>query len=204
MTKENYNFIRWPRPGHILSLSDVSSDCEAPLDEWGDYFLNSFLAYAFGYRESANALVDTVEARDISASRAVYSVCFLYRHYIELMLKGLIRLGNHPVDDYPKHHDIGRLWQICRPLLERSCPKDDQADIPAIENCIEKFVTLDPSGEAFRYGADRHGNAHFEVPPLINLTALRDLMDRVSWSLDLSYDYMLESLQNKVYRDSKS
>ncbi len=186
-----------------MFASGVDWESQALLDASWD----SLLTYALGYKEAANSVVDSVKARNIAPDLAVYPVCFLYRHYIELMLKGLIRLGNQLLSrtaEFPKHHSLRELWEACRPLLEDACQEGDQADTQTVEACIREFASLDPSGEAFRYGEDKSGNPSFNERTQFSLTNMRDVMNRLSGFFEGSYDYMHELLQYQADVDSES
>ena len=150
VSEENKLVSWWPRTGDTLFASGLDWEAEAQVG-WSS---DSLLAYAIGYKDAADLLVASVEARNIAADLAVYPICFLYRHHIELMLKGLIRLAyslQSSALEYPKNHKIEELWRTYRPLLEEACPDRNQADTDTVEKCIIEFASLDPSGEAFRW-----------------------------------------------------
>jgi hypothetical protein len=184
----------WPQQGDTLFASGVDWESEALIDVSSQ----SFLTYALGYKEAADSVVATVENRGLAADLAVYPACFLYRHYIELMLKGLIKLGNllqGTPAAYEKTHQIRELWNTCRPLLEDA--EADPVDVQNVEKCIFEFASIDPSGEAFRYSEDKKGNPVFKERMQFNLAQMRDVMKRLSGFFDGSYDYMDELLQYK-------
>ena len=203
LAEENQSVSWWPQKGDTLFASGVDWESQALIGvSWG-----SFLTCAIGYKEAGDCVVAAVEAGDIARDLAVYPVCFLYRHYIELMLKGLISLRNQLRDrmaDYPKHHNIRELWGVCRPLLEYACPQGDPGDTQSVENCILELASLDPSGEAFRYSEDKSGNPSFEKATHLNLANMRDVMRRLSAFLGGSYDYTHELLQYQADIDSDS
>jgi len=193
----------WPQKGDTLFASGLDWESEALLDVSWD----SFLTYAVGYKEAGDSVIASVEARGIAADLAVYPACFLYRHYLELMLKGLIRIGNQLRDrtaDYPKHHRIRELWETCRPLLEEACPDGDPADTITVEKCILEFAAIDPSGEAFRFGEHHDGNPSLKGRIQFSLANMRDVMNRLSGFLEGSYDYMDELLQFRAGTDSET
>ena len=203
LTDESQSASWWPQAGDSLIASGIDWETEALIDVSWD----SFLTYAIGYKKAADSVVVAVEARETAADLAVYPVCFLYRHYIELMLKGLITLGNQLRDrtsDYPKHHRIRDLWNTCRPLVESACPEGDPADTQTVEKCILELASLDPSGEAFRYSEDKGGNPSLNKATQFSLANMRDVMNRLSGFLGGSYDYMHELLQYQADIDSES
>ena len=186
-----------------MFTSGIDWESQALVDvSWG-----AFLKYALGYKEAADSVVAAVEARSLAADLAVYPVCFLYRHYIELMLKILIGLGSRFQDqtiEIPKHHRLRDLWETCRPLLESACPEGDPSDTKTVEMCIKEFASLDPSGEAFRYGEDKKGNPSFDKQRQFSLTHMRDVMGRLAGFFEGSYDYMSELMQYQADVESEA
>ncbi len=105
-------------------------------------------------------VVAAVLAGTVSADSVGLAVCFLYRHYIEVMLKDLIRQGfllHETTHDYPKNsHKIADLWARCRPILEQTFPQGDPGATETVDRCINEIAS-DPSGEAFRLGETATG-----------------------------------------------
>jgi hypothetical protein len=206
LAEQNQDVSWWPQKGDTLLASGIDWESEALVDVSSD----SFLAYAFGYKTAADCVVASVEARRVAADRAVYPVCFLYRHYLELMLKGLIRLGNQLQDasaDYPKdEHDLRKLWRECRVPLEDAgrLGNGSPADVEAVEKCILELAALDPTSQAFRYGEDKGGKPSFKKRTQFSLTNMQDVMRRLSGFLEGSYDWMDELLQFQADVDSES
>lgn len=86
MAEQNQRASWWPQKGDTLFASGIDWESEALIDQpW-----NSILVYALGYKDAADLVVAGVQSRDIAPDLAVYPACFLYRHYLELMLKALI------------------------------------------------------------------------------------------------------------------
>lgn len=203
LTNERQTASLWPQKGDTLFASGPHWESEALLYVSWD----SFLTYALGYKLAGDSVVASVEIRSIPADLAVYPACFLYRHYVESMLKALIKVGNQLLDgmaDYPKdHHKIRKLWDICRPLLEEFCPEGDPAGTAAVEKCILEFDAMDPSGEVFRFAEYKDGSPSFKGRIQFSLTNMRDVMNRLSGFLEGSYDYMSELLQYQADIDSQ-
>jgi hypothetical protein len=192
----------WPQPGDSLFNSGTDWETEALLNSFGDWFLS----YASGYKAAADAVVERVEAKEESPDRVGNAVCFLYRHYVELMLKGLISVGTmlgSSKADYPKHHRIDELWRQCRPLLEKASPEGEKIDTDAVERCIKELASMDPSGEAFRFGEDKDGRPTIPRVTQISLTNMRDVMNRIAGFLEGSYDWMYELLQYQADIDAE-
>jgi hypothetical protein len=204
MIEEKSNNSRWPQAGDSLFASSGAWESQALLDAPWDWFMQ----YAMGYKDAADAVVAAVEARQASPDSVGYATCFLYRHYIELMLKGLINVGNqlrNRTAEYPKNdHRIRELWAQARSFLEEACPEGNPTDAETVEKCILEFASIDPSGEASRYGEDTKGNPTFKNATQLSLTNMRDVMNRLSGFLEGSYDYMHELLQYQADVDADS
>jgi hypothetical protein len=170
------------------------------LDNFGDWFLS----YASAYKEAADAVVEKVEAKNISPDTVGFAICFLYRHYVELMLKGLIYIGTMLESReayFPKHHRIDELWRQCRPLLEKASPEGEKTDTDAVERCIKELASMDPSGEGFRFGEDKLGRPTLPTVIQVSLTNMREVMNRMAGFLEGSYDWMYELKQSEPDTD---
>ena len=193
----------WPKEGDTLFADGLDWEWVAQLGASFDWFLS----YALAYKEAGNAVIESVQAKRVAPDSVAYAVCFLYRHYVELMLKGLIKLSTSLDGDgieYPKSHRIDELWKQCRPLLEHAFPEGEKADTDAVEGCIQELASLDPSGEGFRYGEDRGGKTTLPKPAQLNLVNMRDVMNRMAGLLEGSYDGMSDLMQYQSDMDSDS
>jgi hypothetical protein len=203
MAEPDESSARWPQKGDSLFVSGMDWETEALLDAPFDWFLR----YATSYKHVADTAVTRVEAHELLPDSVAFAVFYLYRHYIEVMLKGLIRIGHQLRDgttEYPKHHRIRDLWLECRPLLEYAYQDGDPADTKTVEDCIFEFAAIDPSGEASRYGEDKSSKPTFTNPVQISLTNMRDVMGRLSGFIEGNYDYMYELLQFKADMNSEA
>src|SRR5260370_14210716 len=98
----------------------VGSGLNVGLDTFG----HEFLVYAHGYRLAADAVVRKLPRSE--KQFLVFPACYLYRHYLELMIKGLTRAANAILNGgvaYLEVHDLDKFWKQCRPLLERAMPR---------------------------------------------------------------------------------
>ncbi len=194
----------WPRPGDSLNNPGVDPKSEALLGAGEDWISS----YASSFKEAADVVVGGVENHTTSPDAVGYAVCYLYRHYIELILKGLIGLGynlGETPNDFPSlgrnAHDLTELWRVSRALLEELFPEGDKKETDVVEKCIREIVEIDGGrAQRLRYGADSQGNdlwwaADRFVPVQLSLPNLRDVMNRLSGFLSGSYDAMDELLQ---------
>jgi hypothetical protein len=196
--------VRWPQKGDSLFASGIQWEKDALLVAPWDWFIS----YALSYKEAADASVRAVEAGTVSPDTIVFATVFLYRHYLEVMLKGLIRIGHQLRDQtsaYPNdEHRIHALWQECKPLLEYSCHDGNQADTTIVENLICEFGTMDPSGVASRYGEHQDGKPTIKDRRQFSLTNMREVMNGLSGFLEGSYDCIHDLLQYQLDADFDS
>jgi hypothetical protein len=186
--------VPWPRKGDKLF--------RAPDDAGYDWWFNACLnfmptsvqryGHARGYRLAADILVQHIGEAKRDQDVLVYPIVFLYRHYVELMLKSLIRdvrvLLRRPAKarrhNVPLHHRLTSLWQECAPLLAEAFPDEPQQDFDAVSDYVRQFSEVDPISTSFRYPEDKSGAP--SVPGLkhINLASLRGMVDRLDSFLD--------------------
>lgn len=157
--------------------------------------------YTIEYNEAVNLLLDNM-IKTRKRNFMVFPTIFLYRHYIELILKEII-LNNWEYLEislpFPRGHDIYKLWQICRKALQKTDKLVDpqfaesQEDIKqiiqaynALEADLKKFAEIDPDSQHFRYPVDSQGNPIVVDERLLIelLHELPDLVERISYNLD--------------------
>lgn len=144
-------------------------------DNWG--------LYASGYKKAADLLVQGVEERNSCQDSLVYPVLFLYRQYLELEIKGLIRQARRLQDvagDFPKSHRINELWRDCHKLLSEISPGDSTAELKQITRLINEFSDVDKESMAFRYPEGKNGNPSLPGVHHINLRNVREVIGKIS------------------------
>ncbi len=173
----------WPRKGDELFKSDD--------DWWHNACLNRLPdpsgLYVLGYKRAGDVLVEYIKDTRFEQDILVYPTVFLYRQYIELRLKEIIKYGNQLFDtpgEIPKHHKIDELWKQSRKILERVWPESTAEDRNAVEECIHQFSKIDPTSTAFRYPTDKDGNRSLPGSRNINLRNLAEVMERIAMLLD--------------------
>jgi hypothetical protein len=105
----------FPGPGDTLFPATAAATTSSPWSRaqaWHDYTTS--------YKEAADLLVAHVEETGWRAEKLRFPILFLYRQHLELVVKGLIRMCCEVLGrdrDFPRHHDLQKLWQIwsCAP-----------------------------------------------------------------------------------------
>ncbi|MCX6000287.1 MAG: hypothetical protein NTU41_12080 [Chloroflexi bacterium] len=180
-----------------------------------------WVLYCGGYRRAGDLLAEhamTCGEQHI----LVYPIVFLYRQYIELQLKEIIRNGNRYLGDakysslgFPDDHGIDRFWTECRTIIERmdegetsKLTEEERAtyacQLDSIEQGVRQFSALDPNSQAFRYPTDKKSNPSISQSALrgIDFRDLRALVQRVGNLLEGISVGVSEYLNAKHRRDS--
>lgn len=133
-----------------------------------------FFVYARGYQEAAVILTNDFINRDSYNDSNGYPIVFLFRHSLELYLKGIIYNGaklasyqnieqidailNNPKKN--KTHDLISLEGKCTKLLKEIFPEDSAIKklCDELEAICTKIGGLDKDSYSYRYPIDNSGN----------------------------------------------
>ena len=111
------NKLPWPQNGDKLFIEGDDWYYVACLNDRRD----NLELYIVGYKEAGDVLVKHVMETQRHHDSLVFPIVFMYRHYLELRLKQLIRDGNLFLGNpstFPKHHRIDTLWAECKVILK--------------------------------------------------------------------------------------
>ena len=174
-------------------------------DWWNNACMNwsssGWSLYASGYKDAADALVERVEKHCTNQDTFVYPVLFLYRQYLELQLKMMVRTLRHLQGigtDFPKGHKIDGLWAEADKLLRLAFPEESKAELVETGRLIREFAKVDPLSTAFRYPVDNEGSPSLPGIKYINLRNVRNVMAKISMLLEGAYAMAYEHLQFKL------
>lgn len=161
--------------------------------------------YIEGYKRAADLLAQNVVATSVDQDILVYPIAFLYRQYIELQLKDLIResrilLGKG--SGFPDNHNIKQLWELANQLMKEIITRVDKTagdyitkeDLTKIDEVICSFVDIDPESVAFRYSEDRDGNNTMQRLTHINIRRLAEHINELAERLG-KFDLVVGLLQ---------
>jgi hypothetical protein len=177
-----------------------------------NWTLDSSGLYCEGYFDGASRLVSELKQNNMGIDSLVYPIAFLYRQYLELKLKYMIRdsrllLGEQ--GSFPTHHNISALWctvngnilKIIKdvdPSLSNHIPK---SELKAVKGLIDDFSEYDPDSMAFRYPTGKGGGKHLDGLKYVNLELLESQMLELKVLLDkfdMAIDY-LRDLQRECW-----
>lgn len=189
--------ITWPRKGDKVFKPDIDWWHNACLN----YVSDQWNLYALGYKLAGDIIFEYVKETRRDQDKLVFPIVFLYRQFLELRLKELIKKGNillKKYKEFPKQHNLDILWLQCKKILMESelIDPQDKHDLDAVEECIHQFSEKDPYSMSFRYPTDKKNRKSLPGLTHINLRNLSEIVGRVSLFLDgasTAFDYYLDS-----------
>lgn len=190
----------WENKDQLLGPGE-DADTNAMLWWRGD---ERWAAYAEGYKEAADILVERVIGTASDQDFLMYPIAFLYRHYLELRLKTLVRVGYALVGEPSQlgpEHKIRELWKKARVVLERVWPERSRRDLDKVEADILEFADKDPKSQAFRYPTANKGKQTLSGLTQVNLRNLQEVMGQLAILLDSAFDGLTEML--RIKRDAR-
>ncbi len=194
-----------------MSDSLFSGDKDWKANACLNWSLDSLGLYIEGYRKAADKLVQDVVETGSSQDTLVFPISFLYRQYIELQLKHIIKESRILLNEgasFPTHHKINDLWNTANSLMAKIIKNYDETikdyitkdDVGKIKSIITEFVKVDPDSSSFRYPEDKKGNRTLQGIEYINLRKLHDQMKILKEKLDKYYlcVSILRDFQNEM------
>jgi hypothetical protein len=173
------NSFDYPQKGEQLFkeiVGDWHNACLYPFkaDMWVNYLI--------GYKDAADILVEYVKKTNNNLDFLVFPIVFLYRHYLELQLKMIIKDGYDLLNtnkDYKKCHKLDDLWNDCKIIIKKMWPEGDKEPLGAMDHCISQFCQVDPMATDFKYPVRRNGTDALENLDFINLSHLSEVMKSI-------------------------
>jgi hypothetical protein len=175
--------FKWPKAGN-KAFGTIASPIRPP--QLAAFVERSDAVYTLGFRLAADAVIEYARQENTQPDLIFIPAAYLYRHYLELMLKDLVRLGVRVgmldlTDERLTKHNLLKLWSSTKKLIKAYWPTSPPDDMKAAEQVVFEFHRLDKNGQAFRYANDLEGNASLPtVPEWIDLDALQSTMNGVA------------------------
>lgn len=168
---------------------------------------DSIRLYIDGYRKAADLASHKVIESQSNQDILVYPITFLYRQYIELYLKCIIRESRILLGEgssFPEHHKIKDLWHVANALMKKIIKEYDASipdyitknDLKVIAKIIDDFVEIDPESFSFRYPEDKQGNNNLDGIQYINIRNLYDQMESLAEKLN-KFDLVVGLLRDQ-------
>lgn len=181
----NPPLARWPARGDRLLAESI---------DWNDgvsFPNNEWLRHVYiwdGYMKAADRLIVASAGDRLEQETMLFPILANYRHAVELGLKWLlVRYGptlgvdEQAIED--AKHDLWRLWQLIRPIIQTGNPEED-ASVAAVELVVKDLHDLDPSAMSLRYWVNKNGEAFALPEGRYDLERTRDVMKGVANFLD--------------------
>jgi len=153
---------------------------------------------AEGVRQAADRLIDRwPDLSFYQKNTQIYPIVSLYRQYVELTLKEMIREENRLVRgtaDFPPTHDLLHLWSKCRKIIrDRNLPIPN-SDVGRLASYIREFHQIDATSEAFHYPVTREGIPL--LPPNLNPISFPNFQQAMH-----ELGELLETVRDLLYAD---
>jgi len=174
-----------------------------------------FELYAEAFHAAAQHLLARLMDAPAYSSHEAYPILFMYRHALELYLKGVILAGaklmkvrrtlNLSTGYVFKSHNLSRLLDDVRLIFDDvgsgwdigAAGLHSFADVKALVSEIER---LDKQSDAFRYPVDSHGNPIFTVGSDLNVATLSKRLDPLLEALDGTVTLLDQEFQHACER----
>lgn len=152
-------------------------------------------AYALGYLNAAKLLARIVIFSERSMDTLVYPIVYLYRHYLEIQLKSLIRRGacvtgvaiDAKLEEVLVSHNLMKLWNKFQPFFQEISGhnKDFNSVKKGMESYINQIHVIDPVSFAFRYDRLRNSrDRNLEGTSHINILQFCENVEKLTNMLD--------------------
>jgi hypothetical protein len=149
--------------------------------------------YADGYLLAADRIVESLKGLP-SEDALIYPIFYLYRHHIELELKGAISLflnwlyrgtpeeRTKEVEELtqPQLHGIHTLWNKLKRLAPKELDEMGTETTEAFQSLVQQITDHDASGQAARYAFYRDGKQTFTRVNEVDLDNLRTQFRKMS------------------------
>jgi len=167
-------------------------------DNGGPYH---FLQYSIGYYEAANKIVESLFLQNHHIDLQIYPILYLYRQYLELMLKHLAitssvifkKGGRIKLD-----HDLNKIWTILKGNICGHDLKICEDDISIVHGVVTDISIIDPKGEVFRYPFNKELKANNIKIGIINIEIIHKLFQKVN-SILSEIDTRLDAIKEVEY-----
>jgi len=177
--------IPWPKKNEQLFIAE-GNYYEFSHFAWGDIG-SQFYGYIEGYKNAADTIVKTaLENKNIKElDTCIFPVSFLYRQYLELVMKHVFLTHSEENFDQKKKwinavsHDLKKIWGDLVPILKKGRTPDEIEFISTVEDYIIQFHKIDTSSFAFRYPITKGFEEVHDKEKRINLKNLMLRMDEL-------------------------
>jgi hypothetical protein len=153
-----------PRTSDVLFGPGEDYEANACISHW----IEVDYVYTAGFRRAGLRLAEHACQTGSDQDFLIYPIVYLYRHHVELVLKAIagtaVALLARELTEADHRslagHDLSRLWDTTRPLLNPVCalvpnPPFPEHDLQGIDSYIRQLHEHDPDGQRFRYATTK-------------------------------------------------
>jgi hypothetical protein len=173
----------------------------------------AFMTTAIAYYESADTIYQKMRHAGNNVEILdghIYALVFLYRHFIELFLKGLYMKYSGETEANIKSyfnvvgHDLNASWNKVKPILSKGKKHvGSSQNLGAIEHYINEVNAFDPTSMVMRYPLDKKSMTQMHQKPMhLDYINLHNRMDELYISLR-TLDYEIDNQLNVTAQDEE-
>ncbi len=206
----NKQKVAWPnKRKSIFKMEGVQSDSSTKcfIDHMGmPCFGPDYLSWQ--YKRAADLLVKAKQngTDPYHPDGLFMPVGYLYRHALELKLKGLLEsiiacdliAKEESIEKLFSKHNIVKLWEAIKPILIDQWQDADRKPLANTEALLCEFHKIDKSGQSLRYSKEINGgDVRYKFPKILRLERLKEAFDEIYNLLDgcsMHFDNILESM----------
>ena len=158
------------------------------------YDLDSFYKYAAGYLDAGLILINNlldmnryselsnlddnfrIESIRLEEESHIYPAMFLFRQYLELMIKALyLEFELDGLEKALSNHKLSEIWYTLKDKLLELEKDNDELDGSTciLDDLITEFSQIDDKSYCFRYPVDTKGIPFFKVDKSYDLYEIR-------------------------------
>ena len=169
--------------------------------------------YSEGYLLAGNRIVESLTGSPFEHI-LIYPVLYVYRHHLELELKGLLSYylyslsGLEPeklrakIDGLKQTHSLQSLWDSFQHYFPK-WKSDFSIDVQdAFRSMLRELDEHDPTGEAGRYETDRQGHQNLARLTLVDLKRLKLGIHKMSHVLRAIYEGIGQEVEWRLEMES--
>jgi len=171
--------------------------------------------YADGYLLAADKLVESLQGLP-QEDALIYPILYLYRHHVELALKGSIYLSLNWLFqgteeerkqrfeklELTRKHGISELWRVLKGLIPGLVDQMGSGTTEAFESLLGQVSEHDSSGQAGRYPFDRKGQQTLMRVNEVDLNHLRLQFKKMSHYLGALDEGIHQEIEAKDSQDA--
>lgn len=153
-TREAMSRPLFEEPGDHIVREDPQSGPQGFMV--GDEFVPGRIEMAQQYFDAAHLLLESIKRGEWEDYKLVSPALFLYRHSVELLVKGLLGAS-------PRTHDLS----VLADMLDAAFADRWDRPVPRwIIDRLKEIAAIDPGSTAFRYGENYDPIRKVAVPPV--------------------------------------